>query len=63
MISGIRTESKDYPEFLRIGYDQQGKELEMIGTLTEDGWLIYHAMTPPSKKMISEIEKIRRNLR
>ena len=62
VIGGTRTKSKNYPEVLRIGYDQKGRELEMVGTLTENGWLVYHAMTPPSKKTTVEIEKIRRNL-
>ena len=48
---------------VRIGLDSQGRELEMVGVLLDDGsWLIYHAMTPPSKKTEREIEKRRRRL-
>lgn len=47
---------------MRIGYDLKGRRIEMAGRLLEDGWLIYHAMTPPSKKTEREIEKaMRRN--
>lgn len=42
---------------MRIGFDRKGRLLEMVGVLTVDGWVVYHAMTPPSKKTLSEIEK------
>ncbi len=45
---------------LRIGYDLHGRCLEMVGALTDEGWLIYHAMTPPSKKTMREASKARR---
>ena len=33
----------------------------MVGVLLADGtWLVYHAMTPPSKKTLREIENARR---
>jgi hypothetical protein len=61
LLSGIRAESKRFPEVLRVGHDRQGRELEMVGALLEDGWLVFHAMTPPSKKTLSELDRIRRN--
>jgi len=43
------------------GYDPQGRYIEMVGVLLADGaWLVYHAMTPPSKKTLREIENARR---
>lgn len=46
---------------VRIGFDQQTCEIEMVGVMLEDGeWLVYHANTPPTKKMKVEIEKARR---
>ena len=42
---------------MRIGFDKRGRLLEMVGVLTMDGWVIYHAMTTPSKKTLNEIEK------
>ena len=45
---------------VRLGFDCAGRELEMIGVMLGDGWLVYHAMTPPSKKMRNEIDGLRR---
>lgn len=46
---------------MRTGYDPHGRYIEMVGVLLADGaWLIYHAMTPPSKKTLKEIESARR---
>lgn len=42
---------------LRIGFDLHARELEMVGVMTETGWLIYHAMTPPSRKTRNEISR------
>ena len=42
---------------MRVGYDLKGRRIEMVGRLLEDGWFIYHAMTPPSKKTEREIVK------
>lgn len=42
---------------LRVGFDELERELEMIGVLTTDGWLAYHAMTPPSCKTMREVEQ------
>lgn len=56
----LRVDSLNFPEYVCIGYDPKGQLLEMVGTMTNDGWLIYHAMTPPSKKTLKEIEEARR---
>lgn len=56
----LRPESPNFPEYLWIGRDEKGREVEMVGTMTRDGWLIYHANTPVSK---SVEEEIRRNER
>lgn len=46
---------------MRTGYDPRGRYIEMVGVLLADGvWLIYHAMTPASKKTLKEIESARR---
>ena len=46
---------------MRTGYDLRGRDVEMVGVLLADGaWLVYHAMTPPSKKTLKEIENARR---
>ena len=51
----LRTNSVNFPEFLWIGRDKRGREIEMVGTQTNDGWLIYHANTPLSKRTKAEI--------
>ena len=53
----LRPESPNFPEYLWIGRDAQGREVEMVGTMTNEGWLIYHANTPVSKSVKSEIER------
>lgn len=61
---GIRVGSDNFPEYLWIGYDASGRELEMVGTLTNDGVLVYHANTPLSKRTIIEVERsVRRHCR
>lgn len=46
---------------MRTGYDPHGRYIEMVGVLLADGaWLVYHAMMPPSKKTLKEIEATRR---
>ena len=47
---------------LRVGFDLKGRELEMIGWLTVDGWMVFHAFTPPTKKFKAEIEAKGRRL-
>ena len=48
---------------VRIGVDPLGREVEMVGSLLEDGvWIVYHAKRPPTKKVRNEIEKAMRRL-
>ena len=56
----LRPDSPNFPEFLWIGADPRGGEVEMVGVPTKSGWLIYHANTPPSKRTRSEAESARR---
>lgn len=51
-----RVDSLYWPAYAVLGYDRNGRLLELLAALQEDGRiLIYHAMTPPSKKMMTEI--------
>lgn len=59
----IRPESPNYPEYLWIGDDSSGREIEMVGVPTVDGWLIYHANTPVSKRVQAEVRRARRRRR
>lgn len=54
----LRQDSPNFPEYVCCGFDEEGREIEMVGTLTKDGWLVYHAMTPPSTKTHREIERV-----
>lgn len=56
----LRPESPNFPEYLWIGQDSKGRDVEMVGTMKVDGWLIYHANTPLSKRVKDEIKKGRR---
>lgn len=60
---GIRSDSENFPEYLWIGCDASGRELEMVGTLTNDGVLIYHANTPLSRRTIAEVDRSTRRYR
>lgn len=53
----MRPDSPNFPEYLWIGFDGSGREVEMVGTLTNRGWLIYHANTPVSKSVRDEIKR------
>jgi hypothetical protein len=53
----LRPDSPNFPEYLWIGRDARGREVEMVGTLTEDGWLVYHANTPVSKRVKDELRR------
>lgn len=53
--------SKDHDECVAIGADLKGRLVEMIAARLEDGsWLIYHAFTPPTRKMLVEMRLTRR---
>ena len=53
----LRPESPNFPEYLWIGRDAKGREVEMVGTMTNEGWLIYHTNTPVSKSVKDEIKR------
>lgn len=53
----LRPNSPNFPEYLWIGLDRRGREVEMVGTMTTQGWLIYHANTPLSKRVKAEIKR------
>ncbi|MCI2148757.1 hypothetical protein [Bifidobacterium crudilactis] len=42
--------------WITVGVDGRGRLLEMMSVRNNDGqWLIYHAMTPPSRKTMNEL--------
>ena len=43
-------------ECIAIGVNERGRLIEMVAFCSPDGdWLIYHAMTPPTKKTLVEL--------
>ena len=56
----LRADIANYPEYLWISADSKGRDIEMVGTLIDGGWLIYHANTPLSRRVRLEVEKARR---
>lgn len=48
---------------VRTGFDSRGREIEMVGVRVKGEWLVFHGMTPPSKKTRREIERARRKAR
>lgn len=52
----IRPDSPNFPEYLWIGRDAKGRDIEMVGTLTTQGVLIYHANTPLSARTKKELD-------
>lgn len=48
---------------VRIGVDRSGRRVELVGSLLSGGdWLVYHAMRPPTSKVVKEIESARRRM-
>lgn len=45
---------------MRIGFDLKGRAIEMVGVFMDDDWLVFHAMTPPSRKTYEEIDRAKR---
>lgn len=56
-------DSPNFPEYVCIGFDSRGRSIEMVAVISEDGILIYHAMTPPTKATLREIRRSQRRLR
>jgi hypothetical protein len=47
---------KNPDEYIAVGLDRNGRAIEMTAKRSLGGdWLIYHAMTPPSKKTLKEL--------
>lgn len=43
-------------EFILLGCDSRGRLIEMVAKrLDVDDWLIFHAVTPPTKKTLKEL--------
>lgn len=48
------TSDKDF--YIAVGFDGRGRLLEVVVAQEDDGsWLIFHAMTPPTKRTLREL--------
>jgi hypothetical protein len=55
-LRSARRKQPAFEDFVAVGFDGKGRLLELIAVLKPDGsWLIYHAFTPPTKKVLKEI--------
>lgn len=50
-----RRDSNEAMYYIAVGSDANGRLVEMVAMASDDGFLIYHAMTPPSKKTMKEL--------
>jgi hypothetical protein len=45
-----------FNEYAAIGFDSNGRLLEMVAAQQFDGsWLVFYAMTPPTRRMLKEL--------
>ena len=43
-------------DYVAVGVDKKGRIIELLATLRpDDTWLIYHAFTPPTKRVLQEL--------
>ncbi len=47
-------------EVIAVGYDKQGRFIEMVGLERGDDIIIYHAMQPPTTNALIELDLVRR---
>lgn len=53
-----RTPNED--QIAAVGYDRSGRMVQMVGIEKPFGVLVYHAMTPPTTKVLIELGLARR---
>ena len=53
----------DTDQWVAIGPAPDGRMVEVVAESLPQGWLIYHAMTPPTRKTTAEIRSARRRTR
>ncbi len=59
----VRRQSRATPrtdQIVAIGVTRQGKMVQMIGIMKPYGTLVYHALTPPTKKFLKELDMLGR---
>mgnify|MGYP004455508587 CR=1 FL=1 len=56
--SVMRDARRDNGTWVAIGLDGRGRDVEMVYKQVGDSVLIYHTMTPPTKKTLKEIGRL-----
>lgn len=46
----------DEDVYIAVGIDLKGRVIEMIARKKNDIWVVYHALTPPTKKVLKELK-------
>lgn len=59
VVSAPRVE-KDPDEYVSTGFDGKGRAIEMVAVRKGARWLIYHAMTPPTRRVLRELGQLER---
>lgn len=52
--SALRDTQEDV--YVSVGVDSKGRLLELVARRCDRAWIIYHAFTPPTKKMLKELK-------
>lgn len=60
-IASIARVDDENDRLVALGADGHGRLVEMVANRTPNGtWVIFHAMTPPSRKTLTELKLARR---
>ena len=51
---------RDNDQVLTLGFDAKSRAVEMVAKESSGDFLIYHAMTPPTRKAMIELGLVRR---
>lgn len=55
-IAIVRRETAEADFYVAVGFDANSRPIEMVAVKEDDGsMLIFHAMTPPTKKTLREL--------
>lgn len=47
-------------EIIAVGFSAAGDAIELVALMKQQGVLIYHAMKPPTEKVLKELRLVRR---
>ena len=56
----VRMMMRKEEQTIAIGFDSQGRAIEMVAKRSGGDYLIYHALTPPTEKALRELGMVRR---